>query len=118
MPMIGGKGLAKEDLTICQAATFEFSVQHLDLEDQPITHENWNVWIRLRPKTSGRADVILNDCVTEGDDGKFEVLIPANVTKEIPVGKYLWDMMAGDPSGRVVRLVYGNAELVDTYARD
>lgn len=116
--MIGNKGLTKEDLIICQATTFDFSVQHLDTDDQPINHDGWTVWFRLRPKISGRDDIILNDCVTEGEDGKFEVEIPPETTKIIPVGKYLWDIITEDPAGKAVRLAYGSAELVDTYARD
>ena len=116
--MIGNKGLTKEDLTICQATTFAFSVQHLDTDDQPINHDGWTVWFRLRPKMPGRDDIILNDCVTEGENGKFEVEIPSETTKIIPVGKYLWDIITEDPAGKAVRLAYGSAELVDTYSKD
>lgn len=116
--MIGNRGLTKEDLTICQATTFAFSVQHLDVEDTPIQHDGWTAWMRLRPRAEGAEDIILDDCITQGEDGKFEIELSATLTKTIPVGKYLWDIIAENPNGKAVRLAYGSAELVDTYARD
>ncbi len=45
--------------------------------------------------------------------------IPASTTAQIPIGKkYEWDIMVEASNGKVTRLVYGPAEVCDSYAFD
>lgn len=58
----------------------------------------------------------LSDGITCGSSS-IVVAIAAEDTAAIPVGKYYWDLIVTKGSEKI-RMLYGDAEIVDTYALD
>lgn len=121
MPIVIGEAGSKEaDLLIAQSTTFEFTVEHTDSSGGPVSHEGAVPHLHIRKKGGDVSDdYVLDETVSFPEDGLIFVSVPPSVTKTIPVGsKYLWDLMIELPGGRVNRLLYGKAEIVDTYSMD
>lgn len=111
---IGSKGLLNADLIIPQSTSLNFQVVHKDESGNVIDHSSCvcNMALQAKDKT-----IDLSQCCTPGAQN-IAVVIPASVSSGIELGAYSWDMIVTTTSGDVIRLIYGKANVVDTYALD
>lgn len=117
MEVIGEEGLLNAKLILVQNADRAFTVTHEDEEGNVIDHSQSVAKIALEDKKTGDHYDLSSYC-TCAESGVY-VDIPASRTASIPIGKkYLWDIMVESRQGKVVRLVYGDAEVYDSYAFD
>lgn len=113
---IGEKGLALANLTIPQKCSLSFEVKHTDEAGNPVDHTASELHMALQRK-DGSLSIDLDSCCTGTATG-VSVFVPATVTANMPLGKMLWDLIAEMQDGNTIRLVYGDAAIVDTYALD
>lgn len=113
---IGSRGLAEVNLTIPQATSLTFDVVHKDEEGNVIDHSASTVAMALQTKDKATT-YDLDSCCT-GMVDKIRVAIPATTSEALPLGKLNWDMIATTALGEQIRLCYGIAQVVDTYALD
>lgn len=113
---IGSKGLAEARLTIPQACSVTFEIRHKDADGQPIDHTGSILHMALQRMGGGPAVDLGPYCT--GTSSGVTVTIPAEATEGIALGLYHWDIIAETIQGETIRLVYGTAEVVDTYALD
>ena len=113
---IGRKGLAEANLIMPQSASFAFAVVHKDAAGHVVDHSTSTIRMALQSKDGTRTYDMSEYCT--GDDESITVSIPPEATAAVPKGKMVWDMFAEMESGASLRLVYGNASVVDTYALD
>lgn len=111
---IGSKGLLNADLIIPQSTSLNFHVVHKDESGNVIDHSASVCKMALQRKGQ---TYDLSECCTPGAQN-ITVTIPASVSSGIKLGAYAWDMIVTTTSGDVIRLIYGNASVVDTYALD
>ncbi len=114
---IGSQGLVKAKLTIPQGCSVSFTVIHKDDAGSTIDHSSSTGKLALQDR-EGRTKKTydLSSGVTCGSSSIVVSLPPAK-TAEIPVGKYFWDLIVAKGTEKI-RLLYGDAEVVDTYALD
>lgn len=113
---IGSKGLANVNLVIPQSTTLAFSVVHKDCEGNPIDHSQST--INMAFQSRNRATTYdLDSCCSATESGIF-VTISADITENLPLDNFNWDLIVEDTNGFVTRLCYGVAKIVDTYALD
>lgn len=114
--VIGRKGLAEVNIVIPQGASFAFAVIHKDDAGQVVDHSESTIKMALQSK-DGKDTYDMSEYCT-GDDESITVDIPPIETAELPNGKLVWDMFAEMEDGTSLRLMYGSANVVDTYALD
>lgn len=117
MEIIGGEGLENAKLVLVQNETRAFTVEHRDEEGHVVDHSQSTAKMAVvNTKTDEFYD--LSPCCTCAESVIY-VDIPASTTAQIPIGKkYEWDIMVEASNGKVTRLVYGPAEVCDSYAFD
>ena len=110
---LGQKGCLHADLEIAQGQALAFEIEHIDDEGHPIDHSGDRAWCRLQ--RTGHADAVWDSYIDMDDaaDGIVRVSVPGSVTAAMDAGEWVWDMFVED-----VRLAYGKAQVVDTYAKD
>lgn len=113
---IGGKGLEEVNLTIPQGTSLTFTVIHKDDQGQVIDHSGSTAAMALQTKDK-KSTHDMDACCTCAESGIY-VSLPASATDALPLGKYNWDLIVTQSNGAVVRLCYGIAQVVDTYALD
>lgn len=113
---IGKKGLAEVNLVIPQGASLAFAVIHKDAAGEVVDHTTSDIRMALQSK-DGKDTYDMSEYCT-GDDESITVDVPPHVTAELPKGKLVWDMFAEMASGASIRLAFGSASVVDTYALD
>jgi len=113
---IGRKGLADVNLVIPQGASMTFAVIHKDAAGEVVDHTASDIRMALQSK-DGKDTYDMSEYCT-GDDESITVDVPPHVTAELPKGKLVWDMFAEMDGDVSIRLAYGNATVVDTYALD
>lgn len=106
---IGRKGCLNADLVLAQSQAFSVTVTHEDESGNTIDHTGEQGYCRLQ--RNGYDDVVLDQYVAVG--ATVVLSLPGSVTAGIAEGKWNWDLFVGD-----TRLLYGKAEVFDTYARD
>ena len=111
---IGAKGLAEVNLTIPQGTSLHFEVIHTDEEGAVIDHSASTVKMALQ---GGGGSYDLSEWCTGGHDS-IVVDVPGEATKALPIGKQAWDMIVLTSGGGSIRMCYGSAKVVDTYALD
>lgn len=112
---LGANGLLEANLIIPQSTTFACAIEHTDKDGNPIDHSGYSAYMRIVDKAKVAYDI--GDAVSfDGTDVLIE--IPSYVTEQLAVGGGKYDVMIEDPSGRVIRLLYGGVTVVDTYALD
>lgn len=112
---LGANGLLEANLIIPQSTTFACAIEHTDKEGNPIDHSGYTAYMRVIDKAKTEHDI--GDTVSfEGTDVLIE--IPSETTEQFAIGNGKYDVMIEDPSGRVVRLLYGGVTIVDTYSLD
>ena len=112
---LGSNGLLEANLIIPQSTTFACAIEHTDKDGNPIDHTGYSAYMRIIDKAKTVHD-IGNAITFEGSDVLIE--IPSETTEQFAIGNGKYDVMIEDPSGRVVRLLYGGVTVVDTYALD
>lgn len=112
--IIGTKGLKKANLVITQGCDLSFTILHYDQEGSIIDHSDSKLNMAIK-FPFGKMDL---SGFCDGDDEKILVNVSGTQTAKMPTGEYPWDIIAKLESGAVTRLVYGMAEIYDTYALD
>lgn len=112
---IGSKGLAEVNLTIPHRTSLTFTIVHEDAEGNVIDHSQSVANMAFQSKDKSLF-VDLDECVMCAESGIY-VTIPATATEDLPIGKLNWDLIVTTPSEQL-RLAYGTASIVDTYALD
>ena len=113
---IGRKGYAEANLVIPQGASLAFAVVHKDASGDVVDHSESTIRMALQSKDGKDTYDMSEHC--SGSSNGITVDVPPSVTAELPKGKLVWDLFAEMESGASLRLVYGNASVVDTYALD
>ena len=113
---IGGKGLADVNLTIPQNTSLTFDVVHTDDEGNVIDHSQSTLHMAIQTKDK-KVTYVMDSCCT-ADSEKIRVSIPASQSEMIPLGKHNWDLLVTTELGEQIRVLYGNATVIDTYALD
>ena len=113
---IGSKGLGNANLVIPQATTLAFKVVHTDSEGVTIDHSGSTCHMALQSK-DGQKTYDLSACCIPGAEG-IAVNVPPEVTAQLPLDKLQWDMIVTTQAGEAIRMLYGTAQVVDTYAMD
>lgn len=113
---IGAKGLAEVNLVLPQDTSLTFDVIHKDSDGNVIDHSASTVNMALQTKDKATT-YDMDACCTSASD-KIRVAIPASLTETLPLGKLNWDMIVTTSLGEQVRVCYGIATVVDTYALD
>ena len=113
---IGSKGLENANLVIPQATTLAFRVVHTDAEGATVDHSGSTCRMALQSK-DGQTTYDLSACCTPGSEG-IEVNVPPEETAKLPLGKMQWDLIVSTQAGEAIRMLYGTAQVVDTYAMD
>lgn len=114
---IGSKGLVEANLIIPQGASLPFTIVHKDEAGHAVDHTGATVHMAFQTK-DGKTSYDMSPYCTGVSTG-ISVLLPANVTKELPKGKFLWDMFSELPNGGdTFRIAYGTVTVEDTYALD
>ena len=112
---IGSKVLAEVNLILPQSTSLTFDVIHKDDGGVIVDHSASTARMALQAKD--RTTYHLDSCCTCTAD-YIRVTIPASLTQTIPLGKMSWDMIVTTTYGDQLRLCYGSANIVDTYALD
>lgn len=113
---IGDKGLSEVNLTIPQATSLSFDVIHKGDDGTVIDHSESTARMAFQTKDK-KNSWQLDSCVDCGAE-RIRVNIPASVTKELPIGKLLWDLIITTNIGEQIRVCYGQVSIADTYALD
>ena len=113
---IGSDGLAEVNLTIPQVTSLTFDVVHKDEDGNVINHTNSVARMAIQTKDR-KQTYVLDDCCVCGPE-YIRVSIPPEESEKLPLGKMNWDMIVEMVGGENVRLCYGVARIVDTYAED
>lgn len=113
---IGSRGLAEVNLTLPQDTSLTFDVVHTDDSGNVIDHSGSTVHMALQSKDK-KTTFVMDSCCSAMSE-LIRVSIPASVTEALPLGKMNWDMIVTTLLGEQVRVCYGNATIVDTYALD
>lgn len=112
---LGANGLLEANLIIPQSTTFVCAIEHTDKEGNPIDHSGYTAYMRVIDKAKNEHDI--GDAITfDGADVLIE--IPSSATSQFAIGGGKYDLMLEDSSGKVVRLMYGTINVIDTYALD
>lgn len=112
---IGSKGLKEVNLTIPQDTSLSFLIVHKDDGGHVIDHSGDTANMAFQ-SSDKELFVDLDACVDMGDEN-IAVSIPASVSADLPLGKLNWDIIVTTGSEQL-RLCYGKASIVDTYALD
>lgn len=113
---IGKKGLAEINLVIPQGATFAFAIVHKDAAGEVIDHSESTIRMAFQNRKSAVTYDMSEHCT--GGAESVTVNIPPSETAALPKGTLAWDIFAETADGTSVRLAYGSASIVDTYALD
>lgn len=113
---IGEKGLAEVNLVIPQKCSFAFTIEHEDSNGNPISHVNSVIHMVIRRKHYATTFDFSNRCT--GTATGISVELSPEDTAKLPLGNLVWDLIAEMQVGQTIRLAYGNANVVDTYALD
>lgn len=117
MSEIGSPGLARVDLTIPQGTTLRFTISHTDGDGNPVDHTGSTIAAVVQGR-DGRTLCNLSPYCTGTETG-IDVSIPASVGNALAAGEVnRWDMIVTMSGGDTVRIAYGSATAVDTYALD
>ena len=114
---IGSKGLVEVNLILPQATSLTFDVIHKDDEGTVIDHSESTAHMAMQTRDSSRTTYHLDSCCTCTAEF-IRVAIPASITETMPIGKMSWDMIVTTTYGDQIRLCYGIASVVDTFALD
>lgn len=112
---VGEKGLAFVNLTIPQKCSLSFELVHKDENGQIVDHSSSDIHMQLQSK-DGKTSFDFSSYVSASATG-IVVSIPASATENLPLGLLNWDIIA-ELESETIRLAYGAAEVVDTYALD
>lgn len=114
---IGAKGLLKANLIVPQGTSLGFSVTHTDEDGNVIDHSGSTCHMALQKK--GGVEVADWSSYCTGSATGITVAIPDNATTSITAGmQMVWDLIVTDSGGASTRLIYGDAQVVDTYSLD
>ena len=113
---IGKKGLAEVNLVIPQGASLAFAIVHKDAAGEVIDHSQSTIRMALQSRNGVNTYDMSEYCA--GGAEQIAVGIPPEVTAELPKGALVWDIFAEMADDVSVRLAYGSANVVDTYALD
>lgn len=111
---IGQRGL-EADWIINQKCSQAFTVVHKDANGNVINHSRSHGHIAL----SAGPDRVLkrfDNAVTCTASNIVVSLTPEDT--DIKAGEWPWDLIIDTASGESIRLVYGTAYVIDTYAKD
>ena len=111
---IGSKGLSEVDLVIPQETTLAFRIVHKEDEGNVIDHSSSTCHMAFQTKNKQTTYDLSNCCRPRAD--YIGVEIPPTVTEDMPTGKLQWDLIVTTAAGENIRLLYGTAQIVDTYA--
>lgn len=111
---IGNRGLLEAALIVNQNCTLSFTVIHKDKSNNVIDHSESVGHIALQ---RGKHTYKFFNAVQCGEDDIIVTITPDDI-KDIKPGEYLWDLIVEMHGGEVLRLIYGDALLNDTYALD
>lgn len=112
---LGSHGVLEANLIIPQSTTFACAIEHTDTEGTPIDHTGYTPYMRVIDKQKKEHDI--GEYVTF-DNSDVLIELPPHITGIFALGAGKYDLMLEDPSGHVVRLLYGSVNIVDTYSLD
>ena len=117
MITIGSEGLQDAKLILVQNETRAFTIVHKDGQGHVIDHSGSTAKMAVEnTKTGDRYD--FSDFCTCAESAIYVAITPA-ASAAVPIGKkYAWDVMVQDSNGNIARLLYGPAEVYDSYAFD
>jgi len=117
MITIGSEGLQDAKLILVQNETRAFTIVHKDDQGHVIDHSASTARMAVAsPKTGELYD--FSDFCTCAESAIYVAITPA-ASAAVPIGKkYSWDVMVEDENGNITRLLYGPAEVYDSYAFD
>lgn len=113
---VGSNGLCEINLIIPQSTSLIFEIIHKDDSGNLIDHSQSVMHMAFKSK-SGTIFADASQYVT-GLSDKIIVALPSIFSSNLPLGKLLWDLIVDMADGETVRLGYGTATIVDTYALD
>lgn len=111
---IGNRGLAEAALIINQNCSLTFTIIHKDDGNDVIDHSQSVGHIALQ---KGKNTYRLDNTINCNDDNIVVSITPEDIVNIKP-GEYLWDLIVEMQNGQVLRLLYGEAYIIDTYALD
>ena len=114
MSEIGPRGL-EADLVINQKCSLTFTVVHKDANGNVIDHSQSTGHVAL----SAGADKVFkrfDNAVTCTASNIVVSLSPEDTN--IRSGAWPWDLIIDTANGDTIRLIYGTAYVIDTYAKD
>ena len=120
MEVIGNEGLIEAKLILPQATTRTFDIVHTTEEGTVIDHSSSIPHMAFQykdKKLNKKITYNLDSCCSCLSD-KIRVTIPANITETLPLVKMKWDIILETALGEQIRMIYGDVEVVDTYALD
>ena len=116
MEVIGNDGLKKAKLIINQGCSRSFTITHKNSQGNIIDHSNSKGYLALHDDYRNR-NVKLDDAV-QCSSNVILVSIKPEDTEQLRPGEWSWDLVVEMQGGEKVRLLFGEAEVVDTYALD
>jgi hypothetical protein len=100
---------------------YKFSIVRQGLDTLPLDITGYKFWITLKRSFDDLdADAVLQFSVTAGDNAGDDLLnglcivhIPASITKDVPVGKYFWDIQESALGGQITTVLPPLADYKD-----
>lgn len=120
MEIIGSEGLEHVNLVIPQETSLTFNIVHKTETGEIIDHSESVLHMAFQYKdkeTRKKVTVDLDYCCV-GSAEDILVTIPPEATADLPLMDMNWDLIITTVLGEQVRLCYGTAKIVDTYALD
>lgn len=111
---IGNDGLLEANLILNQNCSRSFTVIHKDENGDVIDHSQSSGHLAIQ---KGKTTYSLDDTVVCGSS-EIVVSISPDDIRDIKPGEYLWDFIVEMHNGENIRLIYGEAYMIDTYALD
>ena len=116
MKVIGSDGY-EADMIINQGCSLNFTVLHKDNQGNVINHSGSRGKIAFSPKERKKGSIVIKDAITCTASNIYVDLVPED-TWQLSPGNYDWDLIVEMANSEVVRLVFGDAKVNDTYALD
>ena len=113
---IGAKGLAEANIILPQDTSLVFDVVHKDESGHVINHSGSTAHMAFQSKDKATTYDLDACCACSAE--RIRVMIPASTSETLPLGKLNWDLIVVTATGEQIRLCYGVASVVDTYAMD
>ncbi len=113
---IGAKGLVEANIILPQSTSLTFDVVHKDESGEVIDHSGSTAHMAFQTRDAATTYDLDACCACSAE--RIRVMIPASTSETLPLGRMNWDLIVETAFGEQIRLCYGTANVVDTYALD